>query len=299
MCTAISFQRSGGFFGRTLDAAMDYSGRAVLVPRFSTLYFSDGERTSEHYATLGIGIIEEDFPLLFDGMNEWGLCGAGLNFPALAKYEKANGEKKEVSSYELITKMLALCKSVSEVRGALSGAKISDRAVNERLSPTPMHWIFADLSGAVTVEQTAEGLSVYENPEEVLTNSPEFPFHQRRSSELSALCPKNPDGEFLSLGYGALGLPGDFSSPSRFLRASYMRKYAECKTHADFFRAIDTVTIPRGAVVDAEGTPHYTSYTSCYDTRSLALYKRTYPDTNISRTPLSDSLLCERSVRYV
>lgn len=298
MCTAISFQRSGEYFGRTLDAAMDYGGRPILAPRFSSLSFSDGERTGEHYAILGVGIIEEDTPLLFDAMNEWGLCGAGLNFPALAKYERAVGNKKEIASYELILKILATCKSVSEVRGALLGAKITDAAVSERLAPTPLHWIFSDSSGAVTVEQTENGLSVYENTEEVLTNSPEFPFHERRYAEFSALSPKNPDGDFLSLGYGAFGLVGDYSSPSRFVRASYMRRFAECKTPADFFRAIDTVSIPKGAVVDTEGRAHYTAYTSCYDTRALTLYRRAYPSLDIDSVSLSGKT-DEKKTRYL
>ena len=212
MCTAISFLRNGEFFGRTLDAATDYGSRCVLVPRFPILSFSGGERMGEHYAILGVGIIEDDTPLLFDAMNEWGLCGAGLSFPSLAKYERASGEKKEIASYELILKILATSKSIAEVRGALLGAKITDSAVNEKLTPTPMHWIFSDCSGAITVEQTENGLSVYENAEEVLTNSPDFPFHERRYTEFSSLSPSNPDGDFLSLGYGAFGLPGDRKS---------------------------------------------------------------------------------------
>ena len=299
MCTAISFQRNGDFFGRTLDAAMDYGGRCVLVPRFSVLSFSGGEITGEHYALLGVGIIEDDIPLLFDAMNEWGLCGAGLSFPSLAKYERAVGEKKEIASYELILKILATSKSIAEVRGALSGAKITDSAINERLAPTPMHWIFSDCSGAVTVEQTENGLSVYENAEETLSNSPDFPFHERRYREFSALSPKNPDGDFLSLGYGAFGLPGDFASSSRFVRASYMRKVAECKTPADFFRAIDTVSIPKGAVIDEDGKAHYTTYTSCYDTRTRTLYKRTYPSADIRSVSLTNDGKEKETVQYI
>ena len=299
MCTAISFLDRGGFFGRTLDAAMDYGGGCVFVPRLSPLFFSDTKRSEEHYAILGVGIIEDDIPLLFDGMNEWGLCGAGLNFPSLASYKAPCGEKKEIASYELILKMLSLCKSISEVRGALSGAKITDTAVNERLSPTPMHWIFADSSGAVTVEQTENRLSVYENADGVLTNSPEFPFHKRRSAELCALSPRNPEGEFLSLGYGALGLPGDFSSPSRFVRASFMRRYAECRTHSDFIRAISAVSIPKGAVLDGDGRVHYTSYTSCYDVNCRALYKLSYPSLSPEKKVLSEMQTAKRKAQYV
>ncbi len=299
MCTAISFQRSGEFFGRTLDANTDYNGRCVLVPKFSLLSFSDGERSGEHHALLGVGIIEEDTPLLFDAMNEWGLCGAGLNFPTLAKYERAVGKKKEIASYELILKILATCKSVAEVRGALLGAKITDVAVSERLTPTPMHWIFSDSSGAVTVEQTANGLSVYENAEGVLTNSPDFPFHERRCAEFSALSPRNPDGDFLSLGYGAFGLPGDFTSSSRFIRASYIRGVAECKTPADFFRAIDTVSIPKGAVIDENGKAHYTAYTSCYDIGTLTLCKRTYPSSDIHSVSLTSDISKRKAAQYI
>ena len=299
MCTAITFNKDGVFFGRTLDAEESFGERVILVPRYAPLSFSDGYCAESHYALLGMGIIHGAAPLFFDGMNEVGLCGAALNFDKFCKYKSADQEKNKIASFEVICRILSFCKSVGEAKNLLSSPVITDLSADKSLPPSPLHWIFADNSRAITVEQTEEGLSVYDNKIGVLTNAPDFPFHEKRVTEISSLSPKNAEGDFFSLGYGAIGLPGDYSSPSRFLRGAYMRRYAECKTHSDFFRAIDTVSIPRGAVINNDGKEHYTLYSSVYDAVKRILYRRTYPSLDILSVSLTENLLSEASVRYI
>ena len=299
MCTAIAFNKSGLFFGRTLDAEGGFGERIVTAPRLSPLHFSSGEVISEHYALLGMGLLHESFPLLFDGFNERGLCGAALNFEGFARYENAIGRKNEIASYELLCRILALCKSVSEAKNLLSGRVITDKKAGEGIEPTPLHWIFADREAVITVEQTESGLSVYENLAGVLANSPDFPFHEKRLSEISHLSDKNPEGEFFSLGYGGLGLPGDYSSPSRFIKASFIRRYAECENAFDFFRVIETVAIPRGAVVNDRGEAHHTVYTSCIEADSLTYLYHAYPSRSIITARLVDPSVTSTTVTYL
>lgn len=289
MCTAISITGKTHLFGRTLDVAESYGEEVIITPRFYPLSFTDGEHTENHLAFIGAGIIRDGFALYFDGMNEAGLAAAALNFPDYTKYESSATEHNNIASFEVIPKILSKCKTVKEARALLSLAKITDIPFSKSLPPSPLHWIFSDRSESITAEQTKSGLHIYANPCGILTNAPDFPFHIKRLSEFSALSPKNPAStlinkhSFFSGGYGAMGLPGDFSSPSRFIRADFLSKYT--KTESDgvgaFFHIMDSVSIPDGAMLGKEGKPHKTLYTACMDTDSRVYYFHTYENRRI------------------
>ena len=289
MCTAISITKKTHLFGRTLDVAESYGEEVIITPRFSPLSFTDGEHTESHLAFIGAGIIRDGFVLYFDGMNEAGLAAAALNFPDYTKYESPAPEYNNIASFEVIPKILAKCKTVKEAKALLSLAKITDIPFSKALPPSPLHWIFSDKKEAVTAEQTKSGLHIYDNPCGILTNAPDFPFHIKRLSEFSALSPKNPAStlinkhSFFSGGYGALGLPGDFSSPSRFIRADFLSKYTKAESDgvSAFFHIMDSVSIPDGAMIGKEGKPHKTVYTACMDTDSHVYYFHTYENRRI------------------
>ncbi len=289
MCTAISINGNRHFFGRTLDVRASYGEEIIITPRFAPLLFSDGSEMKNHLAIIGIGVISEGAPLYFDAMNEAGVCCAALRFPKFAKYLPPTSQRKNIASFELIPCLLSRCKSVSEAKEELSCARITDTPFSASLPPEPLHWIISDENGSITVEQTEDGLKIYDNPYGVLTNAPEFPFHERRLSEFSALSPRNPEGEarentpYFSGGYGALGLPGDFSSPSRFVRAHFLLKNTQMGDDGvgAFFHIMDSVSIPNGAIVDGEGLAHRTVYTSCMDREELTYYFCTYENRRI------------------
>lgn len=282
MCTAVNFFGENHIFGRTFDYERSFGQQVVSLPR----HFFFGNFTSL-YSIIGIAAMIDDMPLFFDGMNEEGLCGAALNFPFWSEYHKSLEEKINLASYELIAYVLGTCKNLNEARKKLEKVNITSDSIREDLPPTPLHWIFADAGGALVVESIREGVKIYENPHGVLANSPPFDYHLTRVSDFLPLHSGYPEKRLVgdsnaiySRGMGALGLPGDFSSSSRFVRALFLKKNVEdcgeCPSVTKFFHVMDAVSIPYGVVKTEDDMPVSTIYTCCMDTRSKKYYFTTY-----------------------
>lgn len=292
MCTAIRFGKR--YFGRTLDFERGYGEEIVIVKR-GALRLLDAEN---RYAIMGVGVVKSRRPLYFDGVNEWGLCGAALNFPTLAVYCDKCEVGTAISSSQLISFALGFCRSVSEVREMLEKICISDEGADENTPPTPLHWIFADGREAITVESVKEGLRVYDNPIGVLTNAPDFNYHMTRLADFAALQAENPDRCFThsppySRGMGAIGLPGDFSSSSRFVRAAFIKenmKVAEGEEGdvSRIFSAIAPLEVPPGCVLNDEGEAVVTRYTAVIDMENPTYYLTTSACRTIRSISLSD-----------
>lgn len=298
MCTAITLCTKHRLFGRTLDAERKYGEELIITPRFFPLEFTDQSELKSHLAYIGMGVMSEGEPLYFDGLNEAGVCIAALNFPRFAKYLPYSPRAKNIASFELIPRILARCASIGDVREELSCACITDTPFSNALPPTPLHWIISARDGCVTVEQTEAGLKIYDNKPGVLTNAPEFLFHITRLAEFSGLTAENPkcaaaeNNQFISGGYGALGLPGDFSSPSRFIRADFLKKNTVVGEDGvgAFFHIMDSLSLPLGAVVDNGGFAHRTAYTSCMDADGGMYYFHTYENRRICAVKLDRRL---------
>lgn len=295
MCTAIRF--NDRLFGRTLDFEKSFGEELIVTPR-GRMKIGQAEN---RYGMMGIGVMGAGMPLYFDGVNEWGLCSAALNFPNYAVYH-GSGAKAGVSSAYLIPMMLGFCRSVSEVRDMLSNIVINYRQADDGTSATPLHWIVSDPCEALVVESVAEGLRVYDNPVGVLTNSPDFSYHLTRLSDFSYVSPKNPiskNQRLCSRGMGAIGLPGDFSSSSRFVRAAFLRE--NCRLSGEpgsvrdislAFHIFDALSQPEGVVLSEKNEPVFTRYTAVVDMDMPSYYLTTAACRTIHRYSLSNSL-CE------
>lgn len=293
MCTAISDNYSGHLFGRTLDLEYSYDERVTLTPRSFKLDFIYEGTELCHLAMLGTAHISRGVPLYYDAFNESGLAGAALRFGGCAVYGRRKNGAANVASFELIPFVLSRCRSIFEAKELLENVNITDDSFSRDLPTTPLHWIFADKNGALTVESVKSGLCVYENPFGVLTNSPEFEYHKIRVSEFMSLTAKDPENRLCrsiaqhpySRGMGALGLPGDFSSASRFVRAFFAKSntVSADKTSAvsRFFHIMDTVAEPAGCSLSEDGKPIMTVYTSCADTENGIYYFTTYGNRRI------------------
>lgn len=289
MCTAISENQSRHLFGRTLDLECSYGESIVITPRgFPISFLHEGE-SKRGNAIIGVAHVNKNFPLYYDAINEHGLGIAALNFSGFAHYYNAGGKKKNIASFELPLWVLRNCSTLSEAKRLLSDTVITDDSFADSLPPTPLHWLIADGTGAITVEQTESGLNIYENPFGVLTNAPEFSFHELNLANYmgaSTMPPSNklcPQAKIVpySRGMGAMGLPGDFSSSSRFVRAVFAKSH----TRADdtefgevgrFFHIMETVSQPLGCAEAEDGKPISTIYTSCADTEEGIYYFTTY-----------------------
>ena len=298
MCTAIRF--NDRLFGRTLDFERSFGEELIVTPR-GRMKIGEAEN---RYAIMGVGVKNEATPLYFDGVNEWGLSAAALNFPIFAFYQSDREAKAGVSSAHLIALLLGFCRSVREARDMLSNITITDKGADSKTPPTPQQWIISDPRECAVIESVKEGLKIYDNPLGVLTNSPELPYHLTRLADYSALSPRNPkaaiaDLPLCSRGMGAIGLPGDFSSSSRFIRAAFLKENCHFPDSLDptedishAFHILSSVSIPRGAVLTDEGEPTYTRYTALIDMDTPAYYLTTAACRTVRRAELTDSL-CE------
>ncbi len=294
MCTAVTYKTGDFYFGRTLDWEFLYPCEVVITPRRFPFEFKNTELMSEHFAITGMAYVCEDYPLYFDAFNERGLGMAGLNFMGNAVYGKKQKGRVNVAQFELIPYILGKCSSVKEVKLLCENLNITDTSFSAELPPSPLHWLVADSESAVTIEAVKEGLKVYDNPVGVLTNNPPFPmqmFSLSNYMSLSTLPVNNNFSDKISLneysrGMGAIGLPGDYSSGSRFVRASFVKLNSvssECEgdSISQFFHILGSVLQPRGCCKLGENEWEYTQYSSCMNVTKGIYYYTTYKNTGI------------------
>ena len=295
MCTAIAFKAEDFYFGRTLDYEQSFGESIVLTPRNYAFNFTNGKKLSEHYALLGMANIENDYPLYYDAFNEKGLSMAGLNFIGNACYNETKRDAENVAVFELMPYILSLCKDVAEAKKLLHKTNITATAFNEKLETASLHWVIADKTGCITVEATKGGIKVYENKVGVLTNNPPFKEQMHRLNDYMHLSPKPPCNNFskkieftkYSRGMGAMGLPGDFSSQSRFIRAAFIKMnspyfHLEEDNVGQFFHIMDSVAQPLGSVMVEKDEYEKTIYTSCINADKGIYYYTTYNNRQIN-----------------
>lgn len=290
MCTAISFKTKDHYFGRTLDLEYHYNESVVVCPRNFPFKFS-----GNHYAIIGIATVMDACPLYYDATNEKGLSMAGLNFPNNAFFHPIDEEKINVAPFEFIPFVLAQCKNTVEAKKLLQNVNIANINFRPDLKASPLHWIISDKTESITVESTESGLNIYENPVGVLTNNPPFPLQLKNLEKYNYLSSKEPaeptDPMYCSKGMGAVGLPGDLSSMSRFVRAVFTKKNSVCgeneaESVGQFFHIMNAVSHTRGTV-DLDGKYEITVYTSCCNTDKGIFYYTTYENPQISSVDLN------------
>lgn len=276
MCTAVAYNSNGLYFGRTLDNDFSYNESITVTPRNFSLKFRNSNKIKKHYAIIGMAYVTENYPLYYDAMNESGLCMAGLNFIGNAKYNNQIKEKKNVAQFEMIPWVLSQCKSINEAEKLLKNVNITNDTFNKNLQAAELHWIIADKEKTITVESLEDGLRIYENPVGVLTNNPPFDEQLFSLNNYMHLSPKEPTNTFsdklnlkrYSRGMGAIGLPGDLSSQSRFIRASFINTNSiktenETESISQFFHILDSVEQPMGCCILENGKYEKTIYSSC------------------------------------
>lgn len=295
MCTAATYRTKDFYFGRTLDYEFSYGEEITVTPRNYPFSFRYLPEKREHYAIIGMAHVEEDYPLYYDAVNEKGLGMAGLNFVGNAVYGEVREGKENVAVFELIPYILSQCENTEEARELLGKIQITDTRFKEQLPNGSLHWIIADENEAITVESVTEGLKIYENAPGVLTNNPPFPmqmFQLNNYMRLSSRQPENLFSDQLSLetysrGMGALGLPGDLSSASRFVRVAFTKLHArsgegEADSVGQFFHILGSVEQTRGCCELENGKYEITIYTSCCNATKGIYYYTTYTNRQIT-----------------
>lgn len=295
MCTAATYKTKDFYFGRTLDVEASYFEQVTVTPRkFPFKFRREGELNS-HYALIGTAFVCDGFPLYYDAMNEVGLCMAGLNFVGNAYYREEQKGKINLAQYELIPYILGKCKSVDEVEKLFSEINVINLPFNDKLPLAQLHWIIADRHRAITVESVKDGIKIYNNPVGVLTNNPPFDIQLFNLNNYIGLSPRKPENTFsdkialetYSRGMGALGLPGDLSSQSRFVKVAFTKLNSvsgegEEESVNQFFHILGSVEQQRGCCILNRNDYEITSYTCCFNADKGIYYYTTYENHSIS-----------------
>lgn len=294
MCTAITYHTGDHYFGRNLDLERFLWETVTVTPRNFPFRFRNGQTWNRHSAMIGMATVSQEYPLYYEGVNEWGLAMAGLNFPGNAQYFPWTSGKKNVAPFELIPWILSQCKDLKEACACLGELNIWHENFSQQLPASPLHWLLADREQAVTVECTARGLEIFQNPVGVLTNNPGFEYHMTHLCDYLSLTPLPPENRFgpvnlprYSRGMGSMGLPGDLSSASRFVRASFVKLNSrsgngEEESISQFFRILDAVAQQRGCVQLEDGSYEITGYSACINVDRGIYYYTTYENRSIS-----------------
>lgn len=310
MCTAISFTAFDHYFGRNLDLEYCYKESVTVTPRNYPFEFRHAEKIPKHYSLIGVATVVGGYPLYYDGTNEEGLSMAGLNFHDNAYYGIPVKGKYNIAPFELIPWILCQCKTVKEAQLLLERTNLTETAFSPALPNTPLHWIVSDRTQSITVEPMKEGLVIQDNYVGVLTNNPPFDYHLHHLKNYLQLSNQDPENHLApglllhpySRGMGAMGLPGDLSSASRFIRGVFTKFHSqkpkeESAAVAQFFHILSSVSMTDGTV-KVGNSYEKTVYTSCCNTDRGIYYYTTYENSQITAVHLhhenidSDQLVC-------
>ncbi|MBC8573147.1 choloylglycine hydrolase [Jingyaoa shaoxingensis] len=295
MCTAATYQTKGFYMGRTLDYEFSYGDEITVTPRNYEFQFRHMGSVSSHYAMIGMAHVAGDYPLYYDAMNEKGLGMAGLNFVGNAVFQEVDDTRNNVAQFEFIPWILCQCATLEEAKKLLSRMNLVGTPFSPQLPTAQLHWLIADKTGSLTVECMADGLHIYDNPVGVLTNNPPFDKQLFHLNDFMHLSPKQPENTFsqdlnlqsYSRGMGALGLPGDLSSASRFVRVAFTKLNSrsgnsENESVSQFFHILGSVDQQRGCCEVANGKYEITLYTSCCSADTGIYYYTTYENHQLS-----------------
>ncbi len=295
MCTALTLKTKCHYFGRNLDLDRSYEEEVCIMPRNFPVVFSKDGQMNKHCAIIGMSAVVNEVPLFYDATNEYGLSMAGLNFPENAYYSPLKLDKVNVAPFEFITWILCHCKSIQETKLVIEKINLTNTAFSQALPLSPLHWIISDKDNIIIVEFMKDGLHLHENPLGVLTNNPPFEYQLSNFNKYINLKTDNSEiihhsdskYSFYSQGLGAIGLPGDVSSMSRFIRASFYKQNSVCNDDemssvTQFFHLLSSVEMVRGICKTDEGKWDITGYSSCINTDKGLYYYTTYENRQIN-----------------
>lgn len=295
MCTAATYQTQDFYIGRTLDYEFSYGEQVTVTPRNYPFAFRHKGNMDSHYAMIGMAHIAGGYPLYYDAVNEKGLGMACLNFVGNAHYKEAIRGRDNIAQFEFIPWILGKCATVKEAKRLLERINLINTPFSEKMPVAQLHWLIADGNEAITVETMKDGMHVYDNPVGVLTNNPPFDEQMFQLNNYMNLSPKAPQNHFCeklplhtySRGMGALGLPGDLSSQSRFVRAVFVKMNSvsgtsETESVSQFFHILGSVDQQRGCCDLGDGKYEVTLYTSCCNTDKGIYYYTTYNNHQIT-----------------
>ncbi len=303
MCTSIAWENGDLYIGRNMDISFDFDRKVVIVPRNYLFKFKEMPSLNSHYAIMGAAMVVENFPLFAEAVNEKGLYMAGLNFPKMASFHKSNSAKDNVTVNEFIPYILSKAADISQAKKLLDNINITDTPFVQGLPIPELHFIISDKNKSLVVECTEKGMVISENLTGVMTNNPTIDMHLHNLNNYMHLSNANPVNTMTSeiglehycMGLGALGLPGDYSSESRFVKAYFLKANAvaeknEISSMLQMFHMLDAVAMVRGSVLDGDKYD-ITVYSCCINADKGIYYYKTYESSAVSAVYMNNENL--------
>ena len=298
MCTAILLKNNNlSLFGRNMDIEYSFNEQIIITPTNYPITFKNKEAIINHYAILGMGTVIDNYPLYADCVNEHGLAVTALAF-SNAKYKTIKTNKINIAPYELPLYILSKFKNVDEAINHLKNINLININFNKTTINTPLHFMISDKDKSIVIEQT-DKLYIYDNPYNVLTNSPSFSYHIENIKNYLNLSIKNIENDPFNLkikpntnNHNLIGLPGDYTSQSRFIKTLFIKNNIKLTNNYNdtlyhFFEILNQVKMLKGIVLTNKGY-EYTRYTSCMDLNNIIYYYKTYNSNNINKITLKD-----------
>ncbi len=302
MCTCIGLTTKNNYFGRNLDLDHRFGEKVVITPRKYKFHLTNGVIILTDYAMIGMASVIDGYPLYAEAANEKGLAMAALYFPGSAHFFKPKQLMLNLAQYELIPYFLGRFSSTLQVRAFLSELNITNIPFSDELPISDLHWMVSDGTECIVIEQDADGLHVYDNPLMLLTNNPPFAYQMNNLQSYINLTPHSPENRFsdklclkpYGCGMGAIGLPGDCSPASRFVRAAFNKLNSVCDDDEEssvtqFFHILDSAAMVKGTVITADNKYDMTYYSCCINLNDGVYYYKTYGNNRITAVKMGDT----------
>lgn len=288
-----------------MDIDYSFGEKIVIAPKNYPLKFRKEKCLESHFSIIGMAAVAENYPLYAEAANEKGLCMAGLNFPGNAYYcKKTSSEKANISPFEIIPWVLGQCENIVQAKELLNNTNVVSIAFSDKIQLTDLHWHIADRDKSIVLECTKTGVNIYDNPVHVLTNNPEFDFHITNLAQYLNLKTDTPHNCFsesagikeFGKGTGSIGLPGDFSSASRFVKAAYLRQNSVCSNDensgvSQFFHILDSVAVVNGSIAADNLQEYMTTYSCCINAGRGIYYYKTYYNSQLTAVNMNNENL--------
>ena len=314
MCTSLKLKYKERYvFGRNLDLEYHFNEGVIALNESYLMKYKFLKEEKVNKKIIGIGSLLDDYPLFAEAMNGDGLCIAGLNYPGNAYYhEKIEENKINLAPYELINYLLIHAKNVDEVKEISKNIHLVAKSFKEGLPLSYLHYLISDKDKSIVLEPDKEGIKIYDNPYEVLTNNPSFPFHLEHVKQYGNLSNKyylnnltsKSDLKPFCIGLNAHGLPGDFSSPSRFIKTLYLKEKVEENLTSEeelineAFHVFESVSVIKGSALTSENKSEITIYTSVLDPFNFVYYYKTYEDLSVKSVAFKNITFDKKNIVY-
>ena len=314
MCTSLKLKYKERYvFGRNLDLEYHFNEGVIALNGSYLMKYKFLKEENANKKIIGIGSLIDDYPLFAEAMNSDGLCIAGLNYPGNAYYHENIEENKiNLAPYELINYLLIHAKNVDEVIEISKNIHLVAKSFKEGLPLSYLHYLISDKDKSIVLEPDKEGIKIYDNPYEVLTNNPSFPFHLENVKQYGNLSNKYYLNNLTSkselkpfcIGLNAHGLPGDSSSPSRFIKTLYLKEKVEENLTSEeelineAFHIFSSVSVIKGSALTSENKSEITIYTSVLDPFNFIYYYKTYEDLSVKSVSFKNITFDKKNIVY-